>query len=202
MQTIALEEALAELVSIGMDRTADRLNEMLNMQTALTVTGIHTGVLSQFMAKLRKIQSNSFSCVSLDFNGEIAGQGSLLISRSMRGPLVSAVSGERVVDINFEHVRAGTLSKIGSIMIIGIMETLGRHLSSPLRFTSPLYLENVSGTADLRPDTHKDMSVVILDSEYRIDRGEIGGKFNLIFKFLDFGNLADMAQNMYRYPGE
>jgi len=134
-------DALTELVSLGIGRSAEVLNLILNSHIELSapeITVIDVGVLSQAL----KADESSLSAVSMRYNGSMDGVTELIFKSREAGKLVDCVTGEENrMEEGLDALRAGTLCEVGNVVINSLMGAISNELDFHLTYTVPSYLE-------------------------------------------------------------
>ncbi len=134
-------DALTELVSIGIGKSAEVLNLILNSHIELSapeITILDVGELS----KALKADENSLSAISMRYNGSMDGVTELVFRSREAGKLVDCITGEESrMEEGLDALRAGTLCEVGNVVINSLMGAISNELDFHLTYTVPTYLE-------------------------------------------------------------
>jgi len=132
-------DTLREIVNIGFGRMAGVLNNMLKAEIQLKVPIIKEITAARIADYMTFSNDEDLSSVKLDFSGKIAGKTLLLFPGIGAQKIVSALTGEKVGTRDLLAMQGGALAEVGSIVINGIMTSLGGTLNGRMRYSLPSY---------------------------------------------------------------
>lgn len=134
-------DVLTELVTLGIGRSAEVLNLILNSHIELSapeITILDVGELPQAL----QADENRLSAVSMRYNGSMDGVTELIFRSREAGKLVDCVTGEESrMEEGLNALRAGTLCEVGNVVINSLMGAISNELDFNLTYTVPTYLE-------------------------------------------------------------
>lgn len=134
-------DALTELVSLGIGKSAEVLNLILNSHIVLSapeITILDVGELPQAL----KADENRLSAISMRYNGSMDGVTELIFRSREAGKLVDCITGEENrTEEGLDALRAGALCEVGNVVINSLMGAISNELDFHLTYTVPTYLE-------------------------------------------------------------
>ncbi len=181
--------ALTGLINTGVGRSAGMLNEMVNTRVYLQVPPIKVFPPLEAKRKLERLGRNRLATVQLLFKGPFSGTAALVFRHETASKLVSILTGEGLGSHDPDSVRAGTFSEVGSIVINGVMDSIGNVLKERISYSFPKYTENTIENL-LTPKGFDPNGTVLLTWTYlMMERLRIEGDIILIFKVGSFDTL-------------
>jgi chemotaxis protein CheC len=130
------QDALTELVNIGVSRAAASLRKMVGRQVLLSVPAVELVNRKVATTLIGERESNELIAVCQDFTGAISGRALLIFPLSNSMELVRAVLGEHddsdVADLEHE-----ALAEIGNIILNGCLATMANLLRESLQISLP-----------------------------------------------------------------
>lgn len=137
------EDALTELVNIGIGRAAYTLSEMVDSRVGLRVPKV-CFVQREGIQRLSDIGTNedSLSVVLQPFSGGITGAAVLVIPRLSARRLVAVLTDTPSESSEIDVEREGVLTEVGNIVINSVLGSLGNMTSLNVAFGLPRYEES------------------------------------------------------------
>ena len=190
------QDALSELMNIGVGRAAGMLNEMLGSPIELEVPTIKVLQIGALAAELSQSADDSYAFVRLAFQGSIQGTAALLFPPDSAALLVAALTGEEPGTPDLDSVRAGTLSEVGNIVINGVMGSLGNLLRLPLTYDLPSYFEGVPEHLLRSQRSEPDPTMLLAHTRFTVRDLEIQGTILLVFEVRSFDALLEAVDRI------
>ena len=184
MNPTALQlDALSEIINIGVGRSADVLNTMLNSHIDLQVPFVKILLSDDFRKEIEAIGSDSLSAVHLAFKGTFSGTAQLIFPAATASKLVMTVTGEEVRSESLDEIRSGTLCEIGNIVLNGLMGSISNVLKMQLKYSVPTYLEGKIGNlTSARGNMSSDTKILLARTHFTIKELKIEGDIIVFFE--------------------
>ena len=135
------EDALKELLNIGVGRAAGALNQILEKPITLHIPTILLGTASELQKKLQEFGDHSLSTVQLPFKGSYAGAATLAFPTETAPKLVEILTGAISDEDELNAMKVATLTEIGNIVLNGVMGSITNVLSGTM---TPLSTQRTS----------------------------------------------------------
>jgi len=195
-------DALTGLINTGVGRSAGMLSEMVNIRVYLQVPPIKVFSPLEAKRELERLGRNRLATVQLVFKGPFSGSASLVFRHETASKLVSILTGEGLGSYDPDSIRAGTFSEVGSIVINGVMDSIGNVLKERIRYSFPKHTENTIEDL-LTPSGFDPNATVLLTRTYlRIERLLVEGDIILIFNVGSFEALLEVVDTINLDSGE
>ncbi len=196
------QEALKELINIGVGRGADVLNSMLHSHIELKVPSIKILKPGQMDQIFPHIESEDLSAVEMKYRGNFSGSVELVFPTSDASKLVSLVMGDEPRQDALDEMRSGTLQEIGNVVLNSVMGTISNLFSFSLKYSLPVYLEGdvPKITAHMRQseESSEDIPVLICaQTQFTIAQMQIQGTLVLVFALKSFDELIQKIEDFH-----
>ncbi len=193
------QDALQELLNIGVGRAGGSLNQMLEKPIRLHIPHIQLGKIDELSAEVQKMKDTTLSSVQLPFKGTFSGSSCLLFPTDSAKALVIALTGESEDPDTMDSLREATLTEIGNIVLNGVMGSLANVLNHQIIYSVPFYQE--SSLQGLLQPTTSDSSDILLwaQTQFTIEEYDLTGDIMLMFGVPDLGLLIQ-AVNEFMQP--
>ena len=187
------EDALQELLNIGVGRAAGALNQMLEKPIKLHIPHIAFGKTPELQRLIEQAGTDLLSAVQLPFRGSFVGSAALMFPMDSTPKLVAALTGEEYTSDEFDSLKEATLTEIGNIVLNSVMGSLGNILTQPITYSIPNY--NESTFEGLLSQTHQDSSIYFLwaQTRFTIEAFDLSGDILLMF---EVGNLQKFLESI------
>lgn len=184
MNPTALQlDALSELINIGVGRSAEVLNTMLNSHIDLQVPFVKILLSDDFRKEIEALGSDSLSAVHLAFKGKFSGTAQLIFPAATASKLVTTVTGEEVRSESLDEIRSGTLCEIGNIVLNGLMGSISNVLKMQLKYSVPTYLEGkIENLTSARGNMASDTKILLARTHFTIKELKIEGDIIVFFE--------------------
>ena len=184
MNPTALQlDALSELINIGVGRSAEVLNTMLNSHIDLQVPFVKILLSDDFRKEIEALGSDSLSAVHLAFKGKFSGTAQLIFPAATASKLVTTVTGEEVMSESLDEIRSGTLCEIGNIVLNGLMGSISNVLKMHLQYSVPTYLEGkIENLTSAIGNMASDTKILLARTHFTIKELKIEGDIIVFFE--------------------
>ncbi|WP_396593832.1 chemotaxis protein CheX [Brevundimonas sp. R86498] len=131
------QDALTELVNIGVSRAAGSLRKMIGHQVLLSVPALE--IVSRRVAAtlIKERESGELVAVRQDFTGAFAGRALLIFPEANSLALVRAVTGDELNDAELAEMEDEALAETGNVVLYGCLATMANMLKRPLEMSLP-----------------------------------------------------------------
>jgi chemotaxis protein CheC len=192
------DDALSELVNIGVGRAAASLSTMVKDRIELSVPKVMTIAFHELGFHLGLEQElgegPQVSIVQQPFGGKIGGTASILFplasARKLVGLLTDGALSAEELDLEME----AALTEVGNILINGVMGTIGNMTGMDINFQLPEYMK--CSTNELE-QTFQNRDLMLAMVLIAISGQEIKGHLILLFDLPSMGSLQEIIERMY-----
>jgi len=131
------QDALTELVNIGVSRAAASLRKMIGHQVLLSVPALE--IVSRRVAAtlIREREGGDLVAVRQDFQGAFSGRALLIFPEANSLALVRAVTGDELDEAGVLEMEDEALSETGNVVLYGCLATMANMLKRPLEMSLP-----------------------------------------------------------------
>jgi chemotaxis protein CheC len=178
--TIFLEEleqdALTELVNIGVSRAASNLRKMVGEQVLLSVPAVEVVTRAGAAVLIRERESGELVAVRQDFEGVFSGRALLIFPEANSMALVHAVTGGALSSAEAADMENEALAETGNVVLNSCLATMANMLQRPLTMSLPQVLRgNGSALFDLSDKNAASGVVLFLYINFAINDRDIRG---------------------------
>ena len=131
------QDALTEVVNIGVSRAAASLRKMVGKQVLLSVPAIEIVTRSRAAALLGERESSELIAVRQSFQGAFSGRAMLIFPGDKSLELVRAVTGDTLSAEEVSEMEEEALAETGNIILNGCLATMANMLRRPLTMSIP-----------------------------------------------------------------
>lgn len=192
------DDALSELVNVGVGRAAASLSAMVNERIDLSVPKVVSISFQDLNVHLGLEQDlgedPSVSLVQQPFGGKVGGTASILFPVSSARKLVALLTDGALSAEELDLEMEAALTEVGNILINGVMGTIGNITGMEIQFQLPEYQK--CATSDLEHTfQHRDLLLAMV--LIAISGQEIKGHLILVFDLPSLESLQDFVGRMY-----
>ncbi|OFX83624.1 MAG: hypothetical protein A2W99_15455 [Bacteroidetes bacterium GWF2_33_16] len=190
-------EILKEVINIGVGKSAELLNTMVQSHIKLDVPEVKIVEFSEYSDFVNYFEEENYAVITLPFNGELNGFSKLILSSDHAAKLVNAFIGKSGTNLDMDSLRVDILSEIGNVIINAVMGTLSNMLSIHLDYIVPIY-EQGSRNIIIPDEMIKNESAILFaKTHFKIEEFEARGNFAIFFKVKSFNSLIEKIQLYY-----
>lgn len=189
-------DALTELVTLGIGRSAEVLNLILNSHIELSAPVIRILDAGELPEALES-EDKRLSAVSMRYNGSMDGIAELIFRSDEAGKLVDCITGDEPgAEEGLDALRAGTLCEVGNVVINALMGAISNELEFNLTYTVPSYLEGGVETLVAEAKLAQARAVLLAKTVFNVASLRIEGE---IAVFMSLASLHYLEQSLDRY---
>jgi len=192
-------DALAELVNVGVGRAASSLSAMVSARIDLSVPRVvtipHAEIGRHLDLEYEIGIQDEVVVVQQAFTGRVGGAASILFPVESARNLVGLLTGGSLSDEEVDLEREAALTEVGNILINGVMGTIGNMIGVEIRYHLPEYVEC---HADELPRVFQERDLMLAVVLIAISGQEIKGHLVLLFDIPSMDNLAAIIDEMTR----
>jgi chemotaxis protein CheC len=190
-------EILKEVINIGVGKSAELLNTMVQSHIKLDVPEVKIVQFNEYSDFFNYFEEENYAVITLPFNGELNGFSKLILSSDHAAKLVNAFIGKSGTNLDMDSLRVDILSEIGNVIINAVMGTLSNMLSIHLDYIVPIY-EQGSRNIIIPDEMIKNESAILFaKTHFKIEEFEARGNFAIFFKVKSFNSLIEKIQKYY-----
>ncbi len=196
------DDALAELVNVGVGRAASSLGSMVKERIELSVPKVITISFKDLGFHLdleQELNEDSrVSIVQQPFGGKVGGTASILFPLSSARKLVGLLTDGALTSEELDLEMEAALTEVGNILINGVVGTIGNITGMDINFHLPEYLQCSTREVE-QTFMHRDilLAVVLIS----ISGQEIKGHLVLLFDLPSLDNLQEAIEHLTHGPG-
>lgn len=176
-----LQDALREIINIGVGKAAGTLNELLGHHVSLEVPQVVIVHPDDLGEQLAKRPDESLAMVVLQFSGQFSGLSSLMFTADSASKLVDLLVGEELPVDELDAIKTGTLTEVGNILLNAVMGSIGNVLGTRLSYTIPAYQEGRLSVV-LEPMLQHRSAALEVTTRFTVQSRQIVGEFLLLFE--------------------
>jgi chemotaxis protein CheC len=131
------QDALTELVNIGVSRAAASLRKMIGNQVLLSVPALEIVSRTVAATLIREREGGDLVAVRQDFEGAFSGRALLIFPEANSLALVRAVTGDELDEAGVLEMEDEALAETGNVVLYGCLATMANMLKRPLEMSLP-----------------------------------------------------------------
>jgi len=181
MLTADQEDALRELINIGVGRAAGMLNEMTSSRIRLRVPWLRMVDLEHLESFIEG-ESEQLSAVKMDFQGPFTGMAALIFPTDSAAILVSHLTGEATDSPDIDALRAVTLTEIGNIVVNCVLGSIMNLLQRQVMYSLPHYSEGTLSSVIRSSVENPSDRVLLVRTHFCLEELRLEGDIVLIME--------------------
>lgn len=131
------QDALTEVVNIGVSRAAASLRKMIGHHVLLSVPAVEIVTREKAATLLGERESEELIAVKQAFAGAFSGRAMLIFPEENSLALVRAVTGDEVSEEGLADLEQEALAETGNIILNSCLATMANMLKGPLKMSTP-----------------------------------------------------------------
>lgn len=184
-------DALKEIINIGVGRSASSLNKIIGKKVSLKVPEIDIITYQEVRERIFEREKANLAIVRMLFRGHLTGVIELVFSDKEAADIVSIVINDKRSEDNLDDLlKINTLTEIGNTILNALIGTLGNLLKTRMRYSVPCYNE-CTPLAVVENINNMHNEVIFAKTNFKIVNEDISGSFILFFELSSFDNLKD-----------
>ncbi|MBF0213754.1 MAG: chemotaxis protein CheC [Magnetococcales bacterium] len=194
------QDALLEVLNLGMGQAADSLSEMVHEEILLSVPRLYFLTWREAAPLIGPDPDTRMSAVRQRFTGPFQGSTLLIYPRERSMELVRALLGDEIPLDEFQEMEQESLTEVGNILLNACLGTLANIMDVEILCDLPEYLQ---GTRDalLAEERHTGLNeeIILLLFVDFITRGDrVKGHVVLIFDAWAISRLKKELNDLVR----
>ena len=187
-------EILKEIINVGVGKSAEVLNTMIQSHVTLNVPEIKIISYDEFSDFINYFEDDHYSVITLPFNGEIDGYSKLIMPSDHAAKLVDAFIGASGAEMDMDSLRIDILAEIGNVIINAVMGTFSNILNIHLDYVVPSYDQGSRNIIIPKEMIKNESAILFAETHFKIEKFEAKGNFVIFFKVKSFNSLAEKIQ--------
>lgn len=187
-------EIFKEIINIGVGKSAEILNTMIQSHVTLNVPKIKIISYNEFHDFVNYFEDEHYSIITLPFNGEINGYSKLIMPSDHAAKLVDAFIGASGSEMDMDSLRIDILSEIGNVIINAVMGTFSNMLNIHLDYIVPSYNQGSRNIIIPEEMVKNESAILFAETHFKIEKFEAKGNFAIFFKVKSFNSLTEKIQ--------
>ncbi len=191
-------DALKEVVNIGVGQAANTLNTILDTHVDLSVPELKIVDKGRVMDELESLTGTSLAGVILRFEGTLPGQAALLFPPDSAVNLVNLlVPDEYYHDTDLDAMRGEALTEIGNIVINAVMGHFSNFLKLNLDYSLPdfRFESNIFDIFNLH-QVEGSFAIILAKTHFVVAEHSISGDILLFFGIESMENLIQILEKI------
>lgn len=190
-------EILKEVINIGVGKSAELLNTMIQSHILLDVPEVKIIKYDNYNSFVEHFDEADYAVITLPFNGELNGFSKLIMTSDHAAKLVDAFIGKSGAGIDMDSLRIDILSEIGNVIINAVMGTLSNMLNISLDYIVPNYEQGNRDILIPEEMLKSESTILFAKTRFKIEEFEARGNFAVFFKVKSFNTLVAKIQSYY-----
>lgn len=193
------QDAIRELVNIGVGKAAGQLNQMTGSHIRLQIPTVSLVSFADLMSTGKSMLSGDvLSAVLLEFKGTFSGVTAVVFPPASAASLVMLLTGEREQSPDLDAMRVEALKEVGNIVINAVMGSIANVLGERLVYSIPNYYEGpFLSVSELQKKNAKDECVLLARTNFLIESLNIEGDILLILEVGSLDRLVESIREAY-----
>jgi chemotaxis protein CheC len=191
------QDALTELVNLGVSRAASSLRVMVDQEILLSVPGVAIVPRSQAAQMIGGHQLTKLVAVRQDFEGDFFGRALLIFPETKSLDLVRAITGGELSLEDIVALEHEALAETGNIILNNCLATMANVLRRTLRVSLPEIFRgdgNELFGLSTTPDTND--VVLVLYINFTINHRDITGYIAMLMDLPALQGLQDLLHDL------
>lgn len=187
------QDALTEVVNIGVSRAAASLRKMVGHQVLLSVPAVEIVTRKKAATLLRERETNELVAVQQSFSGAFSGRAMLIFPEEHSFALARAVAGEELSTDELKEMEQEALAETGNVILNSCLATMANMLKRPLTMSIPTVCRGSAATLFDDPNRlDKDSRVLFLYINFSISQRDLRGYIAMMMDMLSLQALKDL----------
>jgi len=182
---------LKEIINIGIGRSANTLNKVVQNRVILKVPIVQIIKISELNDKIGYSGDNLLSVISMNFNGELTGKVELVFPSPSAVKIVDILTNTVSPNNEMDHLRTGTLNEVGNIVLNSLIGTLGNLLKTRFKFSIPRFKECSINDVSTDIGSLSDY-VIFAETHFSVKDVNIEGTFILFFELRSIDQFIEL----------
>jgi chemotaxis protein CheC len=187
------QDALTEVVNIGVSRAAASLRKMVGKQVLLSVPAVEIVSRERAAALLGERESSDLVAVRQCFAGAFSGRAMLIFPEEKSLELVRAVTGDTLSTAELAEMEEEALAETGNIILNSCLATMANMLKRPLTMSIPVVCRGAGTTLfETKAAGAADGLVLFLYINFSVRERDLRGYIAMMMDMPSLGTLKDL----------
>ena len=170
------QDALTEVVNIGVSRAAASLRKMVGHQVLLSVPAVEIVSREKAATLLGERESNGLVAVRQSFFGAFSGRAMLIFPEENSLALARAVTGDELDEDELKEMEQEALAETGNVILNSCLATMANMLRRPLTMSIPTVCRGTGTTLFAEQETvEADGLVLFLYINFSVRQRDLRG---------------------------
>jgi chemotaxis protein CheC len=174
-------DVMKEVINIGVGRAAGELNALLRTHISFQIPSVALLSPSELPKEIQNLSRERLTTVRLKFTGSFDGNAALVFPYESASKLVAALTHKKPGTPELGAVRADTLSKVGNLVINGVIDSISNMLKQRLDPASYACVENTVENLFTLSDPLSTSEVLLTQAYFMVTSLQIEGSILLLF---------------------
>lgn len=194
------QDALAELLNIGMGLASASLSEMVNEEVQLSVPSLEFLSKSELARRISEENDNKVTCVQQGFSGTFWGNALLLFPEADSLSIVRALTGDNLPLEDLTDMEQDALVEIGNIVLNSCLGSLANILGNQIQSDVPSCIsgsgEDVLLSSSSNSSDVEDEHVMLIRLDFTVPQMNVNG---YVVFLLDIESIQKLQDEVDRY---
>jgi chemotaxis protein CheC len=187
------QDALTEVVNIGVSRAAASLRKMVGKQVLLSVPAVEIVTPERAAILLAERESSELVAVRQSFKGAFSGRAMLIFPEDNSLELVRAVTGDSLSTDELTEMEEEALAETGNIILNSCLATMANMLKRPLTMSIPVVCRGCGPDLfEPRTDRDQDGLVLFLYINFSVRERDLRGYIAMMMDMPSLAALKDL----------
>jgi chemotaxis protein CheC len=198
------QDALTEIVNIGVSRAASNLRKMVGGQVLLSVPSIEVVTRHRAARLIGERETCELVAVQQDFQGAFSGHALLIFPESNSLELVRAVTSGALSAVEVAELEQEALVETGNIILNSCLATMANMLHRSLTMTVPRFIRGDGASLfEIGEDPDHGGLVLFLYIDFAIRQLDVRGYIAMVMDLPSLAALKELlAEFIERVVGE
>lgn len=177
------QDAIAEMLNIGMGAAAASLSEMVNQEVNLSVPYVEFMSQKTAFEQIKNTVGENFKAVKEGFNGAFGGDAFLFFSDSHSKELVKILlNKDNLPQELYIEMEQEVLTEIGNIVLNACLGSLVNIFGKELEFKLPVFMQGDFDSVILseQSEVNNEGVVLLLNMQFSLKDKDISGFISLL----------------------
>ncbi|MBV1909629.1 MAG: chemotaxis protein CheC [Kangiellaceae bacterium] len=194
------QDAIAELLNIGMGSAASSLSEMVGETVILSVPSVAFLPQDIAVGKIKEIVGDRITAVRESFKGSFWGDALLLFPANQSFDLVRALLKDDSLPLEMlSEMEQEALTEIGNIILNACLGSLANIFNQNLTYQLPVYSQGDCEEVMTGNSGNSKEGILLLKMEFSLQETNIRGALSLL---LDVDSMEALTTEITNYFGD
>jgi chemotaxis protein CheC len=189
------QDALTELVNIGVSRAAASLRKMMAAQVLLSVPAVEVVSRRAAATLLAERESEELVAVRQAFDGAFSGQAMLIFPEANCREIVRAVAGGELSPEELVELETEALAETGNVILNGCLAAIANMLQRPLSLSLPQVLRGAAAELFQAEEPDDRGLVLFLYIDFSVKTRDVHGYIAMLMGVPSLGALRGLIQS-------